>query len=161
MSRFRCQQGKPPQLDEGQLCPDQFRSISIILNSLDALVYVADMQTGELLFLNDYGVAHWGEPAGRPCWQVLQSEQTGPCAFCTNEKLVDEDSRPAGVYVWEFQNSVNGSWYQCRDQAIYWVDGRLARLEIATDITERKRLELWRGRQREWGSQPGGPAQRS
>lgn len=132
---------RPHPLSEQLLGGDQLRSISMVLNSLDALVYVADMETQELLFLNDYGKARWGEPDGRPCWQVLQAGQSEPCLFCTNDKLLDEHGQPNGVYVWEFQNSVTGRWYQCRDRAFYWIDGRLARLEIATDITERKRME--------------------
>ena len=48
---------------------------------------------------------------------------------------------PCGAHVWEFQNTYDGRWYQCRDQAIEWTDGRIVRLEIATDITERKRME--------------------
>ena len=36
---------------------------------------------------------------------------------------------------------MNNRWYQCRDQAIYWTDGHLVRLEIATDITDRKHAE--------------------
>lgn len=43
--------------------------------------------------------------------------------------------------MWEFQNTITQRWYQCRDQAIPWVDGRLVRLEIAVDITDRKRME--------------------
>ncbi len=115
--------------------------IASILDRLDALVYVADMQTYELLYLNEYGRAIWGQYQGKACWQLLQSEQQGPCRFCSNAQLVDPDGRPAGVHVWEFQNTANGRWYQCRDQAIPWTDGRLVRLEIATDITERKRME--------------------
>lgn len=129
------------QAAEEEPCADQLRSIKMILNSLDALVYVADMDTRELLFLNDYGKARWGEPQGRPCWQVLQVGQSGPCEFCTNEQLVDAEGQPTGVHVWEFQNSVDDRWYQCRDQAIYWTDGRLVRLEIAIDISERKHME--------------------
>lgn len=120
---------------------DDCRHLDIILNSLNALIYVADMETHELLFLNEYGRAYWGEPNGRPCWQVLQSGQDGPCAFCTNPQLVDALGQPTGPLVWEFQNPITGRWYQCRDQAVRWVDGRLVRLEIATDITDRKRLE--------------------
>ena len=120
---------------------DQQRDIASILDRLDALVYVADMQTHELLYLNEYGRNIWGAVDGRSCWQVLQADQQGPCAFCSNARLVDADGQPAGVHVWEFQNTVNGRWYQCRDQAIRWSDGRLVRLEIATDISERKRIE--------------------
>jgi two-component system sensor histidine kinase AtoS len=45
------------------------------------------------------------------------------------------------VYQWEFQNTVNGRWYDIRDRVIQWVDGTLVRMEIATDITERKEIE--------------------
>lgn len=118
-----------------------YQAIKTILNSLDALVYVSDMQTYDLLYINDYGKEEWGPIAGRKCFQVLQAGQDSPCFFCTNNRLLNSEGQPSGVYVWEFQNTLNGRWYQCRDQAIYWVDGRLVRIEIATDITERKAME--------------------
>jgi diguanylate cyclase (GGDEF)-like protein len=118
-----------------------YQAIETILNSLDALVYVSDMQTYDLLYINDYGAAEWGPIAGRKCFQVLQAGQDSPCHFCTNNRLLNAEGKPAGVYVWEFQNTLNGRWYQCRDQAIYWIDGRLVRIEIATDITDRKEME--------------------
>jgi diguanylate cyclase (GGDEF)-like protein len=99
------------------------------------------MRSGELLFLNDYGRRIWGEKTGTRCWEMLQSGQDGPCSFCSNSRLLDDEGKPAGVYIWEFQNSFNGRWYQCRDQAIRWPDGRLVRMEIATDITDRKQME--------------------
>ncbi len=120
---------------------DSYLSLITVLNSLDALVYVSDMDTYELLFTNEYGRVIWGDIQGKTCWQVLQKAQTGPCTFCTNKLLVDASGNPSGVYVWEFCNTVNKRWYQCRDQAIHWVDGRTVRLEIATDITDRKRME--------------------
>lgn len=117
------------------------KAIRTILNSLDALVYVSDLQSYDLLYINDYGLAEWGPIAGRKCYQVLQTGQDSPCRFCTNHKLLTAEGKPAGVYVWEFQNTLNGRWYQCRDQAIHWVDGRLVRIEIAIDITDRKAME--------------------
>lgn len=135
----------PPQdatsMDSSSDESTQMSAVSTILNSLDSLVYVADMQTHELLFVNDYGKSIWGRDIeGKLCWRVLQ-DTPGPCDFCTNECLIDGEGKPTGVYVWEFRNTVDGRWYQCRDQAIRWVDGRLVRMEIATDITERKVLE--------------------
>lgn len=131
--------GQPGRDDCEQI--QAFRSISTVLDSLDALVYVTDMDTYEILFFNEYGKAIWGDGVGKICWQTLQSGQSGPCDFCTNNKLVDANGQATGVYVWEFQNTVNGHWYQCRDQAIQWIDGRLVRMEIATDITDRKQAE--------------------
>lgn len=127
--------------DQNHFFETGFRTVTTILDSLDALVYVSDMQTYELLFMNEYGRNIWGDVQGKTCWKVLQVGQNGPCPFCTNERLVDESGIPAGVYVWEFQNTVNKRWYQCRDKAIRWVDDRLVRIEIATDITQRKLAE--------------------
>lgn len=113
-------------------------ALATILDSLDALIYVADFDTHELLFLNAYGRERWGEPAGRRCWEVLQADQRGPCSFCTNPQLLQ---RPTEPLVWEFQNTVDGRWYQCRDQVMRWADGRAVRVEVATDISERKWME--------------------
>ncbi len=112
-----------------------------LVDSLDALVYVADFNTHELLYVNQYGRDIWGEIPGQICWQTLQVGQTGPCDFCTNDKLLDGAGRPTGAYVWEFQNTMNNEWYECRDQAIEWTDGRYVRMEVATNITARKRAE--------------------
>jgi len=119
-----------------------YQCLSTVLNELDALVYVSDMHTYELLYVNKYGRNVWGSDIqGKTCWQVLQKDQDGPCAFCTNKKLLNKDGTAGGVYVWEFQNTVNKRWYQCRDQAITWIDGRTVRMEIATDITTLKNSE--------------------
>jgi len=108
-----------------------------VLDSIDAFVYVTDMETGEVLFTNQYGKNLWGDIEGKKCWEVLQ-QQPEPCDFCTNDRILDASGEPTGVYNWEFKNTKNGRWYDCRDSAIRWFDGRMVRLEIATDITERK-----------------------
>ncbi|MDH4320972.1 MAG: hypothetical protein OEV73_05670 [Desulfobulbaceae bacterium] len=112
-----------------------------VLDSLDAIVYVADIQTHELLFLNRFSRDIFGDGVGKPCWQVLQTNQTGPCEFCSNDKLVSSEGKIQGMYAWEFKNTVNGHWYDIRDRAIPWIDGRIVRLEIATDITGKKGAE--------------------
>ena len=43
--------------------------------------------------------------------------------------------------VWEFQNTKTNRWYHCIDRVIHWPNGRLARMEIAFDITKRKQAE--------------------
>ncbi|MEI7435135.1 MAG: PAS domain S-box protein, partial [Methanomicrobiales archaeon] len=120
---------------------ESFTTFRTVMDSLDALVYVADMKTYEILFLNQYGRKTWGDLTGKICWESLQSDQEGPCPFCTNEKLLDLEGDPAGILVWEFQNTTNGHWYECHDNAIQWIDGRTVRLEIAFDITGRKRVQ--------------------
>jgi diguanylate cyclase (GGDEF)-like protein/PAS domain S-box-containing protein len=117
-------------------------SMYAILDSLDAAIYVSDMDNYEVLFTNRYMREQLGTDAtGKICWQTIQKNQTGPCSFCTNESLVDGNGNPSAPYQWEFQNQVNLRWYSITDKAIRWVDGRLVRLEIATDITARKQSE--------------------
>jgi len=120
---------------------EMFEQFRAVLDSFDAGVYVADLNSYEMLFLNKYGQDRWGEYRGKRCYEVLQAGQKSPCSFCTNSRLLNQQGEPAGVYRWEFQNTVTGEWFDCRDEAIYWVDGRLARIEIATNITERKLAE--------------------
>ena len=120
--------------------------LQTIMNSIDALIYIADMQTHELLFVNKYGLRVWGNDiVGQPCWKALQSLD-GPCLFCTNDRLLTSDGRPTGIYRWEFQNLVNRRWYDISDLAIHWTDGRMVRLQIAVDITDRKQLEAERAK---------------
>jgi two-component system, OmpR family, phosphate regulon sensor histidine kinase PhoR len=122
----------------------QFEALSTIFDALNLVVYVADLDSHELLFVNAYTQQVFGgEWAGRRCYQYLQSGQADPCTFCTNQHLV-QDGKARPPHVWEFQNTVNRRWYLCIDRAIPWIDGRLVRLEAAVDITERKEAEQFR-----------------
>jgi len=124
--------------DEKEAANIRFKNV---MDSLDALVYVADMETHELLFINEYGKKMFGNVEGKICWQTLQLGQSGPCVYCTNNRLLLENGQPADVYVWEFKNTVIDHWFECRDKAILWHDKRIVRMEIATDITDRKHAE--------------------
>ncbi|MBF0338709.1 MAG: HAMP domain-containing histidine kinase [Nitrospirae bacterium] len=114
-----------------------------ILENMEAIVYVADVQTYEIIFVNRYLKEAIGSDdiINKLCWNTIQTGQDGPCSFCSNNKLFDENGEPAGIYTWELQNTINKKWYYMQDRAIRWVDGRIVRLEIATDITKRKTLE--------------------
>ncbi|XOZ32347.1 diguanylate cyclase [Halomonadaceae bacterium KBTZ08] len=135
-----CDPVVPGDLATFDQCVASPEALLTILDNVDALIYVADMDTHDMLFMNAYGRRLWGDPRGRKCWEVMQGRDT-PCPFCTNPQLVGEDGTLAEPVVWEFQNEANSRWYQCHDQAIQWPDGRVVRLEIATDITERRQME--------------------
>ncbi len=112
-----------------------------ILESLESIVYIADMKSYEILYANNYFRKYFGDIIGQTCWKVIQKGQSGPCPFCTNDKLLNAAGNPKEPYIWEFQNTINGKWYFIQDKAIKWVDDRLVRLEIATDITDKKKAE--------------------
>lgn len=111
-----------------------------ILDSIDAFVYVADMETFEILYVNQQGRAKLGNIIGERCFKVFHPGLEKPCQFCTNMFLTCE-GKPTGVHRWEFHSEEDGRWYDCRDRAIRWNDGRLVHLTISTDITERRESE--------------------
>ena len=116
-------------------------SLQAVSDSINAGVYVADMESYEILLINKYTRDKFGDIRGKKCWETIQKGQTGPCSFCSNSKLIGTDGTLSDTYIWEFQNSVNNRWYECHDKAIRWIDGRLVKLEIAIDITDRKKME--------------------
>ncbi|MDD3917099.1 MAG: chemotaxis protein CheB [Synergistaceae bacterium] len=112
-----------------------------VLNSIDALVFVTDVDTFEILMINDFGRKIFGDVVGRRCWEAIQKGQTGPCEFCAEAPLLGDDGEPAGVRRWQVFNERTKRWYDCRDSAIRWTDRKYVRLEIAMDITETKKIE--------------------
>ncbi len=118
-----------------------FESMRLILDGLEALVYVADMETYRLLFVNKSIRDYYGDIEGSICWQALQDDLTGPCSFCTNDKLLDHKGNSKGVYTWEYYNKKAKKCFLVHDRAIEWVTGKIVKLEIATDITEKMLME--------------------
>ncbi len=108
-----------------------------VLEGIDAAVYVADMETYEVLYVNQKVKQLVGDVVGKKCWQTIRTGQSGPCAFCTNKKLLDEYGQPTDNHTWDFQDPVDHRWFHCSDRAIPWDDGRYVHLQLATDITHR------------------------
>ena len=125
-------------------------SLTRVLEGIDAHVYVADLDTHEILYMNrkmieDFG----GNFTTRSCFEVFRDEDK-ECSHCTNKTLVNERGEPGEVVIWEDQNLKNGRWYRNYDRAIYWTDQRLVRMQIAVDITDSKlaSVELERSEER-------------
>lgn len=118
-----------------------FEQFATLFDSLNAIIYVADMDTYQLLYVNRFAENLFGNDwRDRKCYTYFQEGQDETCIFCTNAALL-EDGQPGPPVTWEFCNTRNNRWYQCLDKCIQWTDGRLARLEIALDITPRKEME--------------------
>lgn len=113
-----------------------------IFENIDAVIYVTDMDTYEIIYANSKFKTLFGDYSGKSlkCWEVLHQSNNGPCPFCTNSKLVDAEGAPMNPYTWEFYNPKVRRWFSIKDQAIYWHDGRVVRLETAMDITQYHKL---------------------
>ncbi len=112
-----------------------------VLDSIDATVFVVDMETYEILFVNKHMVKNLGKNMkGKICWEEYGNEP-GPCLYCPRDQILNKDGTPGGVHIWQKQNPITQKWYLNYDRAIEWTDGRLVKLQIATDITEFKKME--------------------
>jgi len=112
-----------------------------VLNSIEAHIYVADINSYEILFMNKKMTEDFNADfVGQTCYESFRNEDS-PCRICTSHLLLDENNRSKDVHSWEGQNPITGQWYMNFDQAINWVDGRPARIQIAMDITEAKKNE--------------------
>jgi signal transduction histidine kinase len=120
---------------------EQFQQTSMIFDSLNAVVYVADLQTHRLMSLNSFGSSIFGTAwEGRPFYKFLQLGGSTVIDICPSDRLA-MNGQPLHPCVWEFQHNGTGRWYQCIDRAIRWTDGSLVRMGIAMDITETRKLD--------------------
>lgn len=112
-----------------------------VLDAIDAHIYVADMETYEILFMNARMQKDFdGDFTGDICWRSFRGEN-GKCPHCSNIGIVNSNGEPEDTVTWQGKNPLTGKWYINHDRAIKWVDGRIVRLQISMDITEHKKTE--------------------
>lgn len=102
------------------------------MNEISELMYVSDVDTYDLLFVNEAGKRTFhidDSQSGLKCYKVLQGFDE-PCPFCTNKFIKMNET-----YSWEYTNPIVNKHFLLKDRLIEW-DGHIARMEIAFDITE-------------------------
>lgn len=119
-----------------------------VLEALDASVSVAPLGSEELLFANKMYRLWFGGRAGGHLKMVAQAGTMHPArsddgldnvdsfAGLPTGTLTSANSENAEIFVPEL-----GKWLEVRSRYLNWVDGRLAQLVIATDITARRNAE--------------------
>jgi C4-dicarboxylate-specific signal transduction histidine kinase len=103
-----------------------------VLEGLNAVVYVSRPVTGELLYLNEQCRRFCGPGPLRRVGDI-QRRLESPSA-------VSQPFQP-GAAPCEVRDAATGTWYLVDVRAIPWIDGDLAHLHVATDITAHKHTE--------------------
>ena len=115
-----------------------------IMDSTGIDIYVNDFYTHDILYVNkSMAIPYGGKEVfeGRKCWEVLFPGQTGPCDFCPQKYIIDENEKPSSVYTWDYQRAFDGAWFRVFSSAFYWIDGRLAHVVSSANITDNKQKE--------------------
>ena len=101
--------------------------------NLDEIVYVSDIDTYELVYMNRkarelYGISSLDELSGRKCYEFLQNCSC-PCSICTNAVL-----KAGQFHEWTYYNPVLHKTFALKDTLIE-ENGRRYRMEIAIDMS--------------------------
>lgn len=119
------------------------RTMQKVLDNINANIFVSDYDTLKVIFANKPFREEAGEvPENAECWRMLNAGLENGCKHCPKPKLLDANRKFTGVHFWEDYNPVTKRWYTIQSMAIKWLDGRWAIMELATDITTRKQVEL-------------------
>ena len=118
-----------------------------VLGSLDASVSVIALQSGQLLFANKYYREHFGEST--QAHLELAGHEIEPTDLDDlNIDSVDgfaglpaSELTPGKADSREVELTQSKQWFEVRRRYISWVDGHLAQLIVATDISARKHAE--------------------
>ncbi len=101
--------------------------------NMNELVYVADVDTYEFIYMNKRALSICGltsleQTRGKKCYEVLQNA-SAPCEICNNRELV-----PGQFKEWRYYNPVYNRHTLVKDTLIE-LNGRRLRIEIAIDIS--------------------------
>lgn len=118
-------------LENKSFAYDEYIFGKIILDNTTNLVNICDVETYEVLYMNDvckqaYGIDD-NQYVGKKCYNIFYGFDT-PCTFCTTPKLYQN-----GIYQWRTRNPIQAKHYQLTDRLLH-LDGRKVRLEIGVDV---------------------------
>ncbi|MBF0291431.1 MAG: PAS domain S-box protein [Nitrospinae bacterium] len=120
---------------------DSLEQIPIILDGLEAGVYVFDVKSNKILLQNRAAYNFFGNLIGKHCWEVFHPEQKSPCKICSLEANHTLSGGEPETLVWEFKNEKDGRWYQIYERPAKWIEGKAVRISTSFDITGRKKAE--------------------
>ena len=112
-----------------------------ILDGIEADIYVADIESYDVLFMNRHMIESFGgDYTGEKCYKAFTVHDE-PCPHCTTSQLFDENGVPCGPVHWEAVNSLTGRMNMNVDRVMRQTNGRLVKVQVATDLTERLEAE--------------------
>ena len=113
-----------------------------VIDGLDSAVHVAEVHSGEILFANRAFQNIFGfDCIGHSSAQITAACRPPADQLARIPTRIASDELPCELFDGEIQHALSGHWYHLHERAIRWVDGRTVRVQIASDITERKHFD--------------------
>lgn len=107
-----------------------------ILDELNEIVYIVELETYKLLYLNTYGLNLFGykkfsEIKNCKCFEVFYNKNS-PCSFCNVNRISEKK-----YYQWECKNPIIDGYFSVKEKLIKW-NGKIVHLVTALDITKKE-----------------------
>ena len=104
-------------------------------------IYVVDVVTYELVFVNRHYRNSLGQTEGGLCYKALYANDA-PCLHCRIPELLTAQGLPNGrTAIYDHYNDRDEHWAQIQEKAMGWPDGRVVKYSIAVDISELKETQ--------------------
>ncbi|WP_231584029.1 PAS domain-containing sensor histidine kinase [Desulfovibrio sp. TomC] len=101
-------------------------------------IYVVDVATYELVFINRHYRESLGPVEGGACYKVLY-DNDAPCLHCRIPQVLTAEGMPNGqTAIYDYYNERDEKWAQIQEKAMGWPDGRVVKYAIAVDISQLK-----------------------
>jgi signal transduction histidine kinase/CheY-like chemotaxis protein/PAS domain-containing protein/HPt (histidine-containing phosphotransfer) domain-containing protein len=107
-----------------------------MMNSINAMIYVAVPHTCKVLFINDAMRNHFNiqdDYEGKICYKLFLSNQDKMCDFCPCYKL---DKDPSDTVVWEALNPLTNRIYRNTTRYMEWSNGETVLIQHSVDVNE-------------------------
>lgn len=109
-----------------------YDSLITVLDSMDLAIQVVSSDMGKVIFMNSRLRSLLNECTCLNSVNILFD------SLSSGEKTKEYLSKEASVTVFD---EATGRWFLLQEQIIRWLDESLVRLQTATDITERKKID--------------------
>jgi diguanylate cyclase (GGDEF)-like protein len=125
---------------------DKANSIFLnVLDGVDVALYAVDAETLKVMFANATARKQFGDLLGQPCYSSLMGN-AAPCPGCDAQaasslKEVIRSSLPCVGKDFDFMLPATQRWFHASHKQVRWLDGRMALVGSAVDITSRKQRE--------------------
>jgi PAS domain S-box-containing protein len=106
-----------------------------IIEAFDGLIYICSNDY-KVEFMNERFIQRTGyNPIGQECYKALHNLDS-ICPWCVNKKVFQGET-----VRWEVLSPKDNRWYYIVNTPIRHPDGRISKMAMIQDITERKKIE--------------------
>ena len=113
---------------------------TLLFNKMPFASYAVDIETYEVIYLNNTMKEHMYDPKMEFCWEKIFGQES-VCSWCEIAKLQQSGKNKEAKSVIEFFDEAANKWIKNYDQLITLPSGQKIKYTIIVDITDQKEIQ--------------------